>query len=303
MSVLSINVVEAGKRVDAYISEMQYDLSRSYAQKLIETGQVKVNNEIVRSNYRVKVNDLIEINIPEPVDPEAQPEQIEIDVLYEDDQIVIVNKPKGMVVHPAAGNTAGTLVNALLSHCEGRLSNINGVVRPGIVHRIDKDTSGILIVTKTNFAHEYFSEKFKNHDINRTYFAIVVGVIAENKGLIDAPIGRNQNDRKKMAVNVTNGKHAVTHFEVIERIKGFTLIKVNLETGRTHQIRVHLSYIGFPIVGDTVYGKKKQTLTESGQALHAGVLGFVHPVTNEYMEFSSKPPDDFNDIIEKIRLL
>lgn len=303
MIVLKFCVEVKGKRLDATIPEIHPELSRSYVQKLIEIGQVTVNCEQVRGNYKVKLGDEIEITIPDPVSPKALPENIEIESLYEDDHIIVVNKPKGMVVHPAAGNSTGTLVNALLNHCKGRLSNINGVIRPGIVHRIDKDTSGVLVVTKTNFAHEYFSEKFKNHEINRTYFAIVEGTIQENKGKIDAPIGRNIDDRKKMAVNVINGKSAITHFEVLERLKGFTLIKVNLETGRTHQIRVHMSYIGHPIVGDNVYGKKKQVFTQSGQALHAGVLGFDHPVTKEYMEFSTKTPKDFNEILEKIRLL
>ncbi|MEI6601953.1 MAG: RluA family pseudouridine synthase [Clostridia bacterium] len=303
MKNIQLQVVENGIRIDAFISKECPEISRSYVQKLIETGCISVNGIKTISKYKVKTNDLIQIELPIPVNPIALPEDIAIDVLYEDDQLLVVNKAKGMVVHPAAGNTKGTLVNALLSHCTGRLSDINGVVRPGIVHRIDKDTSGILVVTKTNAAHAYFSEKFKNHDIQRTYYAIVDGVIQENAGKIDAPIGRNQNDRKKMAVNTINGKSAITHFEVVERFHGYTYIKVNLETGRTHQIRVHLAYIGHPLVGDHVYGRKKQPFTSLGQALHAGVLGFNHPVTKEYMEFHVKPPKEFDEIIEKIRVL
>jgi len=303
MTDFILKVDSDGLRIDAYISKEHPEISRSYVQKLIESGNILVNGKPILNKYKVKENDEIRIMFPELSNPEALPEKIDIDVLYEDEQILIVNKAKGMVVHPASGNSKGTLVNALLEHCDGRLSNINGVVRPGIVHRIDKNTSGILVVTKTNFAHEYFSNKFKNHDINRTYFAIVEGVISENKGTIDAPVGRNPNDRKKMSVNTSNGKHAVTHFEVLERFKNHTLIKVNLETGRTHQIRVHLAYIGFPLVGDDVYGRKKQTLSKAGQALHAGVLGFVHPVSNQYMEFTSNPPKEFDEIIEKVRAL
>jgi len=301
MKEIMIEVSSSGERIDTYISKARTDFSRSYIQKLIDNGDVLVNQTIVKSNYKVKIEDEIVLKVAAPVSMDALPENLFIEVLFEDENIIVVNKPKGMVVHPAAGNLSGTLVNALLNHCEGRLSNINGVIRPGIVHRIDKDTSGVLLVTKTNFAHEYFSEKFKNHDITRTYFAIVEGVITENKGKIDAPISRNINDRKKMSVNVTHGKHAITHFEVIERFKDYTLIKANLETGRTHQIRVHLAYIGHPLVGDTVYGRKKQILTQAGQALHAGLLGFIHPVSKVYIEFTAPLPNEFSEIIEKIK--
>jgi 23S rRNA pseudouridine1911/1915/1917 synthase len=228
-------------------------------------------------------------------------ENIGLDILYEDEDIIVINKPRGMVVHPAAGNYTGTLVNALLKHCSGSLSDINGVIRPGIVHRIDKDTSGILVVAKNNNSHGKLSDRLKEHDIRRVYIAVAEGIIPEESGKIDAPVGRHPVDRKKMAVNVKNGRRAVTHFKVLERFKETTLLELKLETGRTHQIRVHMSYIGHPLVGDTVYGRKKQKYNFEGQALHARLLGFVHPSTDKYMEFEAEPPQVFKALIESLR--
>lgn len=292
---------ESGVRIDTYLANELKDQSRSYLQKLIDDGDVTVNTKRIKSNYKVKAGDVIEVTIPDPVKLDVEPENIDLDIIYEDNDIIVVNKPKGMVVHPAAGNYSGTLVNALLAHCEGSLSDINGVIRPGIVHRIDKDTTGILVVAKNNEAHEGLSEKLKVHDINRVYTAICEGVIKEDSGTVDAPIGRHPVDRKKMAVNTRNGRHAVTHFKVLERFKNATLIEARLETGRTHQIRVHMSYIGHPLLGDEVYGRKTQKFKLQGQALHATVLGFEHPVTGKYMEFSSELPEYFKELIVKLR--
>jgi len=292
---------EAGVRIDAYLAGALEDMSRSYIKKLIDESQVTVNGKIVKANHKLKAEDEIEITIPDPIKLDVLPEKIDLDIVYEDNDIVVVNKPKGMVVHPATGNYTGTLVNALLAHCEGSLSDINGVIRPGIVHRIDKDTTGILVVAKSNAAHEGLSEKLKVHDIERVYTAICEGVIKEEKGTIDAPIGRHPVDRKKMAVNTKNGRHAVTHFTVLERFKNATLIEARLETGRTHQIRVHMSYIGHPLLGDEVYGRKTQNYKLQGQVLHATVLGFEHPISGEYMEFRTELPEYFEQLIEKLR--
>lgn len=292
---------ENGVRIDAWISKRLEKYSRSYIQKLLNEGLVLVNGSSVRSNYKVRINDDITLQIPEPEVLDIVPENIEIPVLYEDEDVLVVNKPKGMVVHPAVGNYSGTLVNALMDYCGESLSSINGVIRPGIVHRIDKDTSGVLVVAKSNEAHEKLSLKLKDHDINRVYIALVHGIIREESGKIDAPIGRHPVDRKKMAVNTNNGRRAVTHFKVLERFKDATLLEVRLETGRTHQIRVHLSYIGYPIIGDTVYGKKKDKYDIGGQALHAKLLGFVHPIKNEFMEFEAKLPEYFEKLLEELR--
>lgn len=291
---------ENGVRIDAWVST-RVDYSRSYIQKLLNDGLVLVNGSSVRSNYKVKLNDDITVQIPEPEVLDIVPENIEIPVLYEDEHVLVVNKPKGMVVHPAVGNYSGTLVNALMDYCGDSLSSINGVIRPGIVHRIDKDTSGVLVVAKSNEAHEKLSLKLKDHDINRVYIALVHGIIREDSGKIDAPIGRHSVDRKKMAVNTNSGRRAVTYFKVMERFKEATLVEVKLETGRTHQIRVHMSYIGYPIIGDTVYGKKKDRYDTSGQALHAKLLGFVHPITNEYMEFEAELPEYLIKLLEELR--
>ncbi|MEN2776082.1 RluA family pseudouridine synthase [Acetivibrio clariflavus] len=292
---------ENGTRIDAWLSKMLDKYSRSYIQKLINDGLVLVNGTAVKSNYKVRMKDNITVQIPEPEVLDIVPEDIDVPILYEDEHIIVVDKPKGMVVHPAAGNYSGTLVNALMKHCGDNLSSINGVIRPGIVHRIDKDTSGVLVVAKSNEAHEKLSMMLKEHDINRVYIALVHGIIREEAGKIDAPIGRHPVDRKKMAVNTKNGRRAVTHFKVLERFKDATMLEVKLETGRTHQIRVHMSYIGYPIIGDTVYGRKKDKYNIEGQALHAKLLGFVHPITNEYMEFESALPEYFVKLLEELR--
>ncbi|MCX7904359.1 MAG: RluA family pseudouridine synthase [Caloramator sp.] len=290
---------DAGKRVDVFLSEKIDDMSRSRIQKLIEENKVKVNSKEIKSNYKIKSGDEITVEVPEPVMLQIEAEDIDIDILYEDDDIVVVNKPQGMVVHPAAGNYTGTLVNALLKKCR-TLSSINGVIRPGIVHRIDKDTSGVLVVAKNDFAHQHLAEQIKEHSVKRIYMALTEGVIKQDTGTIDKPIGRHPIHRKKMAV-VENGKRAVTHFKVLERYKENTLIEARLETGRTHQIRVHMASIGHPLVGDPVYGFRKQKFNLKGQALHAMVLGFIHPRTGEYMEFSSPLPNYFQNLIEKLR--
>jgi 23S rRNA pseudouridine1911/1915/1917 synthase len=288
-------------RIDAWLSGKLKQYSRTYIQKLVDDGVIKVNDKKVKTNYKIKIGDVIVITIPEPEILDVKPEKIDLKVLYEDSDIIVIDKSKGMVVHPATGNYSGTLVNALMDYCGDSLSDINGVIRPGIVHRIDKDTSGVLVIAKSNIAHERLSEKLKTHDIKRIYVALVEGIIREECGKIDAPIGRHPVDRKKMSVNTNNGRRSVTHFKVLERFKGATYIEVQLETGRTHQIRVHMSYIGFPIIGDEVYGRKKQKYDTHGQALHAKVLGFVHPVKNEYMEFEADLPEYFEGLLEELR--
>ncbi|MGE5615125.1 MAG: RluA family pseudouridine synthase [Bacillota bacterium] len=296
-----ITAEDAGKRLDVWLTGKLGRFSRSYVEKLIDGGSVKVCGEKVKAGYKLKAGDTIDAVIPEPVSLETRAEEIPLDILYEDDDIVVVNKPRGMVVHPAPGNYSGTLVNALLRHCGDSLSDINGVIRPGIVHRIDKHTSGVLVAAKNNSAHRFLSGKLKEHDIKRVYVAAAEGIIAENEGMIDAPIGRHPVNRKKMAVNLKNGRKAVTHFRVLERFKSATLLELTLETGRTHQIRVHLSYIGHPVIGDTVYGKKSKKYCFEGQALHARVLGFVHPSTGKYVEFEADPPEEFMELVEKLR--
>lgn len=296
---ITVNEGDAQRRIDVFLSEKIENISRSHAQKLIEQNNVLVNGNIVKCNYKIKKNDLVLVTIPEPQKLEAAPEDIDIEILYEDEYLVVVNKPQGMVVHPAAGHLSGTLVNALLSKCSS-LSTINGVIRPGIVHRIDKDTSGVLVVAKNDMAHISLAEQIKNHTVNRIYVAIVEGRIKDDEGTIDLPIGRNPVERKKMAV-VQNGRNAVTHYKVLERYERNTYIQAKLETGRTHQIRVHMAYIGHPLVGDPVYGFKKQRFKLNGQALHAKTLGFIHPATGEYMEFSAEPPLYFTELLNKLR--
>lgn len=292
---------EEAARVDSYLAEQMEDISRSYIKKLIKENLVKINGEMAKASASVKEGDVITVEMPVTKKHGAEPQNIPVDIVYEDDDIIVVDKERGMVVHPAPGNVDGTLVNALLYHCKGRLSSINGVERPGIVHRIDKDTSGILVVAKTDAAHRGLVRMFARHDINREYLALVKGVVAENKARIQAPVGRHPTDRKKMAVNTKNGKYAVTHFTVLERFRNATLIKAELETGRTHQIRVHMSYIGHPLIGDEVYGKKSEKHQIRGQALHARSLGFEHPVTKQMMEFESEPPRDFQELIAELR--
>ena len=288
-------------RLDSWLSEQHTEFSRSYIQKLIEEGRVTVNEKTIKAKYRVKSGDKISLHIPQPQKLDIAAEEIDLDIIFEDEDVIVVNKAKGMVVHPGAGNFNGTLVNALMQHCGNSLSDINGVIRPGIVHRIDKDTTGVLVVAKNNTAHERLSEKFKHHDINRIYMAVVEGIIREERGKIDAPVGRHPFDRKKMAVNTKNGRRAVTHFTVLERLKGATLVELRLETGRTHQIRVHMSYIGYPLIGDIVYGKQSNPYGVTGQALHARLLGFDHPRTGEYMEFEAAPPAYFIKLVDELK--
>lgn len=291
---------EEGDRLDVYLADQFVDMSRSYIQKIIKDKKVTVNGKIEKSKYLVKEEDKIVIEIPKPKVLEVVPQDIPIEIVYEDDDIIIVNKPQGMVVHPAPGNYEGTLVNAILYHCKGNLSSINGVIRPGIVHRIDKDTSGILMIAKNNNAHNCLAEQLKDHSITREYEFICHGVFKEDNVTVDRPIGRNPKDRLKMAI-VPNGKRAVTHFEVIERFNGYTHVRARLETGRTHQIRVHAMSINHPLVGDPVYGPKNSKIKLNGQALHAKKLGFIHPTTKEYIEFDSELPDYFQKLLEKLR--
>ena len=292
---------QTGVRLDKLLSDLDPDLTRSHAEQLIEAGKVSVNDkECRKGSYKGKEGDLIRVLIPEPEETEILPEKIDVPILYEDDDIIIVNKPKGMVVHPAPGHNTGTLVNGLLYHCKDSLSGINGNLRPGIVHRIDRDTTGVLVVCKNDKAHLSLSKQLSEHSITRIYYCIVQGNVTED-GTVDAPIGRSPKDRKKMAI-VQGGRRAVTHYHVIEHLKsGYTFLSCQLETGRTHQIRVHMASLGHPLVGDTVYGSSKQPLTGEGQVLHAGVLGFIHPGTGEYVEFSAELPEYFRDLLEKLR--
>ncbi len=299
-NIFYINDENVGIRIDKYLNNIFKDKSRSYLQGLIEKEYVKVNDKCIKNNYKLRLNDRLEMNLPEPELLKVEPENIPIDILYEDRDVIVVNKSKGMVVHPAPGNYNGTLVNAVLYHCKD-LSSINGVIRPGIVHRIDKDTSGVLVIAKNDEAHNFLSEQLKNHTMKREYYALTEGIITSDEGVIDKPLGRNKNDRLKFAI-VEGGKRAVTHYNVLERYnKGYTLVKCVLETGRTHQIRVHMASIHHPLVGDPVYGLKKQRIKTNGQMLHAKVLGFIHPTTREYMEFTTELPDEFQTIIDSLR--
>lgn len=298
-NVFIIEEKDHGKRIDKYLSETFQDKSRSFIQGLIEKDVIKVNNKIPKSNYKLKSLDEIEVILPEPEMLKVDAEEIPLDILYEDEDVIVVNKKQGMVVHPAPGNYNGTLVNALLYHCKD-LSSINGVIRPGIVHRIDKDTSGVLVVAKNDESHNKLSEQLKDHSMKREYYALVEGRLKSEKGTIDKPLARNKKDRLKISV-VEGGRRAVTHYEVLERYNGFTLIKCVLETGRTHQIRVHMASIGFPLVGDPLYGFKKQKFKLNGQMLHAKTLGFVHPTKNKYVEFTTDLPEYFNVILSKLR--
>ncbi len=286
-------------RLDKWLSEQITDLTRTALQNLIENGGVLVNGKTVAKNYKQKSGDNIKITIPEPVELNTEPENIPLDIVYEDESLLVVNKPKGMVVHPAPGNYSGTLVNALLYHCGDSLSGINGVIRPGIVHRIDKNTSGLLIVAKTDTAHKHLAEQIKEHSFTREYECIACGKFREPEGTVNAPIGRSASDRKKMCVTDKNSKNAVTHYSVIEQYEKYAHVKCVLETGRTHQIRVHLSYKGHPVLGDDVYGKAFKGI--DGQCLHAKKIGFVHPVTEEYMEFDSPLPEYFTEILRKVK--
>lgn len=291
---------ETGKRIDVYISQYRDDLSRSQVQKLITDGKVTVNGKNIKSNYRLREKDIIDIEIPDPEPLDIEAEDISLNILYEDSDVIVIDKPQGMVVHPAPGHYSGTVVNALMYHCKDSLSGINGCMRPGIVHRIDMNTSGIIVAAKSDAAHKSLAVQFAEHSINRRYRAIVVGNIKEDTLTVDKPIGRNPRDRKKMAV-VEGGKRAVTHFTVLERFGKYTYIEASLETGRTHQIRVHMAYSGHPLLGDNIYGSEKQPYKLMGQVLHAGVLGFVHPATGEYMEFRSEVPEYFEKLLERFR--
>lgn len=288
-------------RIDRYLSERNEELSRSYIQKLLKEQKVQVNGKIVKANYKVQPEDELCIELPDMTDPDILPEDIPLDILYEDEDVLIVNKPKGMVVHPSAGHTTGTLVNAVMAHCKEHLSGINGVLRPGIVHRIDKDTTGALMICKNDAAHRDLAKQLKEHSIKRRYRAIVAGVLKEDEGTIEGPIGRHPIDRKKMSINLKNGKEAVTHYQVLERFKNATYVECRLETGRTHQIRVHMTSIGHPLLGDEIYGSGKNPYHLQGQTLHAMILGFVHPSTGEYMEFTAPLPEYFLKLLEKLR--
>lgn len=291
-----------GMRLDAYLAQIIPELTRSRLQKLIAEGCVTVNKKPSKANYKAKIGDEICIEVPPPKETAIVAEDIPLDIVYEDEDLLVVNKPQGMVVHPAAGNYSGTLVNALMSHCGGRLSGINGEIRPGILHRIDKDTSGLLLVAKNDRAHLGLSEQIKAHSLTREYFAIVHGNIKEDSGTIDAPIGRDERNRKKMTITEKNSRNAVTHFFVLERFGKYTHIMCRLETGRTHQIRVHMSKNGHPIVGDPTYGVKKEEFSLNGQLLHAAKLGFVHPTSGEYMEFEKEAPDYFQNVLRRLRI-
>lgn len=288
------------ERIDKCLAELMDSLSRSYIQRMVKEGQITVNDEPVKGSYRLKCGDKIAFFLPEAQEPDIQPENIPLDILYEDDDVIVVNKPKGMVVHPAAGHYSGTLVNALMYHCGDRLSGINGVMRPGIVHRIDMDTTGSVIVCKNDKAHNCIAEQLKEHSITRRYHAVCQGVLREDHGTIDKPIGRHPTDRKKMAVNERNGKRAVTHYKVLQRFEKYTYIECELETGRTHQIRVHMAIAGHPLLGDGVYGSGKCPFKLQGQVLHAKTLGFVHPSTGEYVEVDAPLPEYFVELLKKL---
>lgn len=299
--IFQVDKEHAGIRIDRYLSDNLEEISRSYLQKLLKEKHITVNEKEIKANYKVQEGDTISVSVPEPEEPDILPEEIPLDILYEDDSLMVVNKPKNMVVHPSAGHLSGTLVNAVLFHCKGNLSGINGIMRPGIVHRIDKDTTGALLICKTDTCHRILAEQLKVHSITRKYRAVVQGNLKDDEGTIEGPIGRHATDRKKMAINYKNGKEAITHYRVLERFGNATYIECQLETGRTHQIRVHMASIGHPLLGDTTYGSSKNPYHLQGQALHAMVLGFLHPVTNTYMEFTAPLPEYFLKLLEKLR--
>ena len=294
-------IADSGLRIDKYLSSVNEQLSRSYIQKLLKSGLVLVDGKPVKASYQVDEGDVISLDIPEAVEPEIEPEDMDLDILYEDQDVILVNKPKGMVVHPAAGHYSHTLVNGLMYHCKDQLSGINGVMRPGIVHRIDMDTTGVIIACKNDMAHNSIAAQLKEHSITRRYQAIVHGVLKDDAGTVEGPIGRHPTDRKKMSINYNNGKSAVTHYKVLKRFRQYTHVECRLETGRTHQIRVHMASIGHPLLGDLVYGPGKCPIPGlQGQTLHAGVLGFIHPRTGEYMEFTAPLPEYFAKLLNTL---
>lgn len=288
------------ERLDRYLSEIYAEQSRSFFQKLIKEGHVTVNQAVQKANYRLKAGEIVEFEIPDAVPVQIEPENIPLDILYEDDDLLIVNKPKGMVVHPAIGHYSGTLVNAIMYHCKESLSGINGEIRPGIVHRIDKDTTGSLIVCKNDEAHTKIAAQIKEHSVTRKYVGVVAGNFKEDDGTVEGAIGRHPVDRKKMAINEKNGKPAITHYRVLQPLKGASYMEFSLETGRTHQIRVHMASISHPLLGDTVYGSQKNPYKLQGQALHAKTIGFVHPSTGEYMEVSAPVPEYMLKLVHKL---
>lgn len=301
MSLIHLDADEnwMDERIDKFLSAQLPEQSRSYLQKIIKEGSVLVNGSPVKASYRMDDQDEVTIDLPELKEPEIEAENIPLDILYEDDDLLMVNKPKGMVVHPSAGHTTGTLVNAVMYHCKEDLSGINGVMRPGIVHRIDKDTTGVLVICKNDKAHNFVAEQLKEHSITRKYRAIVNGVIKEDEGTVNAPIGRHPTERKKMAINEKNGKHAVTHYRVLEHFANHTYIECQLETGRTHQIRVHMASLHHPLLGDTVYGSQKNPYHLEGQTLHAMVLGLIHPSTGSYLEVTAPLPEYFQKLLKR----
>ncbi|TQI65841.1 23S rRNA pseudouridine1911/1915/1917 synthase [Clostridium sp. KNHs216] len=301
MIQIEIHPEDSGIRLDKLVSEKTENITRSAAEKLIERGNATLNGKPLTKSYRGTAGDCIDLVVPEPEKLDVRPEEIPLEILYEDADLLVVNKPKGMVVHPAAGNHTGTLVNALLAHCGDSLSGINGVIRPGIVHRIDKDTSGLLIVAKNDFSHRKLAEQIKAHSFTRLYEAVVHGNLKEDDGTIDAPVGRHPLHRKMMAVTEKNSRNAVTHYHVLARYNGFTHVQCRLETGRTHQIRVHMAYIGHPVAGDAVYGPKKPVPNLNGQCLHAKVIGFLHPRDGRYMEITSELPAYFVQFLKKLK--
>lgn len=298
--IFQVTSEQDGERLDKLLSIIYPDFSRSFFQKLIKENSIKVNGKIQKANYKVQTDDVISVLIPDAIETSIEPEDIPLDILYEDNDVLVVNKPKGMVVHPSAGHYSGTLVNAIMYHCKDSLSGINGEIRPGIVHRIDMDTTGSLIVCKNDESHVAIAEQIKEHSCNRIYVGIVCGNVKEDEGTIDAPIGRHPVDRKKMAINEKNGKPAVTHYKVLKRFGKYTYMQFKLETGRTHQIRVHMASIGHPLLGDELYSKNCPFKHLQGQTLHARTIGFIHPRTKEYMEFSAPLPKYFDDLLQKL---
>lgn len=301
MKEFKIDELQSGSRVDKFLSEQLEDLSRSYIQKLIKEGNVNVNGKPVKANYRLNEEDRLSVDEPQLMEPDIVAEDIPLDILYEDEDLLIVNKPKGMVVHPAAGHYSGTLVNAVMYYCKGDLSGINGVMRPGIVHRIDRDTTGSLVVCKNDQAHQEMAKQLKEHSIKRVYHAIVHGVIKEDSGTVHAPIGRHPIDRKKMSINQKSGKDAITHYRVLQRFQDYTYIECTLETGRTHQIRVHMASIHHPLLGDEVYGPAKCPYQLQGQTLHAKIIGITHPRTGNYLEINAPLPEYFDNLLKKLK--